>query len=277
MAISKEVANVVLSKSGRHCCLCREFSPLTVQVHHIIEQNEGGTDEIDNLIPLCTNCHSSIHTKTKMTRGFSPEELKLHRDNVYKLISEGKLSAHSNTMTQEEILNFYFKISQVKSREGDVPELSEEAFLIISTALCENAEIIMENILNKDHVLTIGGQKHFIKKEENRQYPPQIIELMEKGFIVAYGTTFEITDDAIKYISATIHNTDTYTQCKVKCLTCGVHFIICSWYQDRHDCENIFCPECGSKNGRFIVWKQKKFGYIFEDVPGNAVVSDIHY
>ncbi len=39
----------------------------------------------------------------------------------------------------------------------------------------------------------------------------------------------------------------------------------------------ILTAECGSKNGRFIVWKQRKFEYIFEDVPGNAVVFDIYY
>ena len=31
-------------------------------LHHILEVSNGGTNEIDNLISVCPNCHRSIHT-----------------------------------------------------------------------------------------------------------------------------------------------------------------------------------------------------------------------
>jgi hypothetical protein len=36
------------------CCLCHDIG---VEVHHIVPQGEGGTDEPDNAAPLCPSCH----------------------------------------------------------------------------------------------------------------------------------------------------------------------------------------------------------------------------
>lgn len=32
-----------------------------MQIHHIAPQNEGGTDDIDNAVALCPNCHDEVH------------------------------------------------------------------------------------------------------------------------------------------------------------------------------------------------------------------------
>ena len=32
-----------------------------IEVHHIVERNEGGTNEPSNLVPCCSNCHSKVH------------------------------------------------------------------------------------------------------------------------------------------------------------------------------------------------------------------------
>ena len=93
MAISESVAADLLAKCGRRCCVCRRFDPLHLQVHHIIEKKDGGTDDPDNLIPVCLTCHSDAHTKTAMTRRFIADELKQHRDAVFHLVAEGKLHA----------------------------------------------------------------------------------------------------------------------------------------------------------------------------------------
>lgn len=45
MAFTDEIRSKVLSKFARVCCICREFKPLHVQVHHIREKSEGETDE----------------------------------------------------------------------------------------------------------------------------------------------------------------------------------------------------------------------------------------
>jgi hypothetical protein len=42
-------------------------------VHHIIRKTDGGTDEEDNLLPLCKNCHKLIHKREyflKFSKGY---------------------------------------------------------------------------------------------------------------------------------------------------------------------------------------------------------------
>jgi len=91
MAIPDSVADAILVKCARHCCICRRFAPLHLQVHHIVLKSDGGSDDPDNLIAVCLTCHNDVHTQTFFTRRFTPRELKGHRDDVYARVAEGKL------------------------------------------------------------------------------------------------------------------------------------------------------------------------------------------
>ena len=42
------------------CELC-QWDKTTRDLHHIIEVSNGGTNELDNLISVCPNCHRMIH------------------------------------------------------------------------------------------------------------------------------------------------------------------------------------------------------------------------
>ena len=65
-----------------------------------------------------------------------------------------------------------------------------------------------------------------------------------------------------------VEATATYTQLRVKCTLCGLHFIICT--DEVHDMSAIYCPECGQHEGKFIVWESEVEGFIFQAVPGDA-------
>jgi hypothetical protein len=57
-----------------------------IEVHHIVPEKDGGTDEEDNAIPLCFDCHAKVsHYDSTQPIGtkFKPEELKKRRDQVY--------------------------------------------------------------------------------------------------------------------------------------------------------------------------------------------------
>lgn len=45
----------------------------SLQVHHIVERCQGGTDAPDNLELLCANCHTAIHYGTKTYEEFLKE------------------------------------------------------------------------------------------------------------------------------------------------------------------------------------------------------------
>ena len=72
----------------RRCCLCKKACDVFIEVHHIVpEGSPGGTDDEDNAIPLCFECHgrvSQYDTKQPIGTKFKPEELKKRRDQVYE-------------------------------------------------------------------------------------------------------------------------------------------------------------------------------------------------
>ena len=37
-----------------------------IEIHHKLPKSEGGTDTLENLIPLCLACHDYIHFKERI-------------------------------------------------------------------------------------------------------------------------------------------------------------------------------------------------------------------
>ena len=64
--------------------------------------------------------------------------------------------------------------------------------------------------------------------------------------------------------------TPNHTQLKFKCLQCSLHFVVCTWYPERHGVMAVYCPECGQHEGAFIMWAEPSQDFIFQVVPGNA-------
>lgn len=88
----------LLADTGRLCCICKERHQ--VQLHHIISLTDGGSDDIENAIPLCPNCHDEVHTgyhPGRVTQKYSPNELRLHRQNTIENIHAIKSKEYTNT------------------------------------------------------------------------------------------------------------------------------------------------------------------------------------
>lgn len=95
MPFSEKVKKDAMIACGRSCCVCHKFCGAKMEVHHIIAQYEGGSDDFENAIPLCFDCHAEVKAyNEKHPKGikFSPNELKTHRDNWYKTIKEANCS-----------------------------------------------------------------------------------------------------------------------------------------------------------------------------------------
>jgi hypothetical protein len=122
--IPDAVAAKVLADCARRCCICRKSKPLRLQVHHIVERANGGTNDPDNLIALCLTCHTDVHTNAPFTRRFSLVELKMHRDNLYKLVAEGKMSSN------DEEVPLQYATSKPIARSGS-PDLMPEAITLL--------------------------------------------------------------------------------------------------------------------------------------------------
>lgn len=271
MSIPEKTAARVLVKSARHCCICRRFSPLQIQVHHIVEVSDGGTDDEANLIPICIGCHSVVHTSPHMTRAFTREELRGHRDEVYDMVAKGKLPVQSQ-ITTGEMHVLAATILQTLKAEGKETYLSDDATELLLATACEETPIIIDKT-NKHVHLTVGGQ-NFLHPPEQGTLPAALLELAQRGFLELHEDTATLTANGMAHVERLVGTTAKYVQKKVKCMKCSLHFTIHSWRPDAHRASELHCPECGQSEGFFLVWAQNRFGFIFEEVPGRAVPWD---
>jgi len=87
MPFPRDIREEVLVRSHRRCCVCHEFGGRSVNVHHIIQEADGGANTLDNAICLCLRCHAEAgHFNSRHPLGtkYSPEELKAHRDQWWE-------------------------------------------------------------------------------------------------------------------------------------------------------------------------------------------------
>lgn len=89
----------VLLWCARHCCLCGKHCGVAIEVAHI----EKGSNDIDNAIPLCFQCHAEVgHYNRSHPRGrkYKNRELRARRDQVYEQHTRGLIPALSYKLTQ---------------------------------------------------------------------------------------------------------------------------------------------------------------------------------
>ena len=90
MGFPISVADDVLVRCGRHCCLCGKYVGQKIELHHIKQAADGGDDSADNCIPLCFDCHAEVKAYNNhhpKGRKFTEKELKGHRDKCYSRYS----------------------------------------------------------------------------------------------------------------------------------------------------------------------------------------------
>lgn len=109
-----------------HCECCGDTTKEILQVHHIIPVKKGGTNDANNLIVLCPNCHYKAH------RGIiSIEELQNFSDNatIQKAINKKKARkkiclSDVDTMIKNKIEFEYFIKSKLAESGLNVSKLA---------------------------------------------------------------------------------------------------------------------------------------------------------
>lgn len=108
MGFPSSVADEVLVRCGRHCCLCGIFAGQKMELHHIKQVAEGGDNSAENCIPLCLNCHAEVKSYNKKHpkgRKYTEKELKGHRDKCYAMY-ESTNSVTKSTEDETENVKF---------------------------------------------------------------------------------------------------------------------------------------------------------------------------
>lgn len=91
MPLPRDVREQALLASARHCCVCRRYKGVKIEVHHIVPESEGGENTADNAIALCFDCHADAgHYNPNHPRGtkYSQSGLERARDEWYRIVAE---------------------------------------------------------------------------------------------------------------------------------------------------------------------------------------------
>jgi hypothetical protein len=125
--IPADLVAKLMVKCARRCCICRRFRPTKLQVHHIVPRGEGGNNDEDNLTVTCLTCHSDVHTTVPFTRRFTAQELKWHRDEVFRAVQDGRLPAQDEDDTDTAIAQLVGQMRAVVPHDLDalLPEAIE--------------------------------------------------------------------------------------------------------------------------------------------------------
>src|SRR5216684_5884754 len=91
MPFNRNEVDELLTTCHRRCCICHRFCGVKIETDHMTQAADGGSDSIDNAIPVCFECHAEIHSyndEHPRGRKFRPDELRQHRDQWLKLCVE---------------------------------------------------------------------------------------------------------------------------------------------------------------------------------------------
>lgn len=105
MAFSREKVESLLVSARRCCCVCRRFCGRNIEIHHIVPSSEGGSDEEENGIPICFDCHADVHSAgSPRGRRFTHGELRRLRDEWFA--SSKEISAPELQRIRAEIIEY---------------------------------------------------------------------------------------------------------------------------------------------------------------------------
>ncbi len=116
MPFSPALKDQIRKMAAFRCCRCHEIG---IDIHHIVPQAKGGTDDIDNAAPLCQNCHDRY--------GANPEkrkEIRQMRDWWYEVVRE---KYHGDQSGFEKLNETLLKIQRTQeSNQAEMDKLRSE-------------------------------------------------------------------------------------------------------------------------------------------------------
>jgi HNH endonuclease len=133
-----------------------------IETDHIVPRSEGGSDSIDNAIPVCFECHAEIHSyndKHPRGRKFLPDELRGHKEQwlevckrmpeifinaardsdvgpIHGLIDELEFNSHVSKHASPGDVGCAFHDDQFRkaTQEGSIAILSEDLKMLVLEA-----------------------------------------------------------------------------------------------------------------------------------------------
>ena len=116
----------VKQKAAFRCCRCQNIG---IDVHHIVPEKDGGSNDIDNAAPLCPSCHDYFRNNPSKQK-----EIAQMRDFWYHFVNKKWQSTGVDGVTLGDL---DAKVSSIKNETADISEL-KSMLKTISDSLINN-------------------------------------------------------------------------------------------------------------------------------------------
>lgn len=121
MAFSDAVINEARRNSLYRCVLCDAW---LVEVHHIIPQEEGGPDTLDNACPLCGGCHNIVGANPELRKQLrGTRDLKWAMNKMRSLTPDTQQFVERLDHLQSQISGLSAATSQTHAALGEIKDL----------------------------------------------------------------------------------------------------------------------------------------------------------
>ena len=135
----------VFARDNYTCQCCGKSKNKILQIHHIIYRSNGGTNRVDNLITVCTDCHTSKNHKKgeilykwqeqhkKVKRYKEPPFMNILRQRIFVTYPNAEITYGSETTPKRNIMGLsktHYNDAIVISGINEINENCEDWLLI---------------------------------------------------------------------------------------------------------------------------------------------------
>ncbi|HBX52632.1 MAG: hypothetical protein A2W98_14675 [Bacteroidetes bacterium GWF2_33_38] len=154
MGFSPTIKQQVMNDSARHCCVCHRYKGIKIEVHHIKQEADGGSNTYENAIPLCFDCHSDAgHFNDRHPRGtkFSIPELINARNKWYEFVKK-------NPIVEKRLISNHIHSSYYVLHSFDILESTIKGTLSTVNKY-RNRVLLSENLILKEWKSILDSHK----------------------------------------------------------------------------------------------------------------------
>jgi len=122
-SIPAKIQKLIFQESGSRCAFCGMEDIHALEIHHLKSREDGGGDEPENLILVCSNCHSQItYGVISMADVVTKKRELIYSKPREKAPSSRLKVVHINGNVKDSIVANVVKISNAKKLGNKYPE-----------------------------------------------------------------------------------------------------------------------------------------------------------
>lgn len=209
MGFSRETREEILIKAARSCSVCHQQKGVRIELHHIIPKEQGGTDNKENAIALCFDCHADAgHYNPKHPRGtkFSPTELRKHKIAWEDNVERGHVSK-ATTENNHLVVRHYFCLAW--DGISEIAEINLSNFPISNVLILNNEVLVFLNNLlqafgGKYRTSKMHGSSYSTPDEIKKNFPS--LKEVDKRIFPSFDYQRELLNDDVSTINDYVLN-----------------------------------------------------------------------